>query len=186
MAETGRRKARHWAERLLSTFSVRSHTKPSTSYGHRMSTQHRDPFEGMGVAAGLMVGAPLMTWAPGFFDAQGSVKLLWYLPGGAFGIAGFVGIPLEVNRLRRPSPRPFPRLDEARRPRYDVLRDDRSLPRRRTLLRCCHARPFTRAAYGDRHPCLMPREPMDGGDGSARNHLPHHPHQEITPSRSGT
>lgn len=65
-----------------------------------MADGETDPFEGLGIAGGLMAGAGLLVWAPNFLDSVGASRTLWRIAAIVVGSIGFVGGLVEVSRLR--------------------------------------------------------------------------------------
>lgn len=65
-----------------------------------VATKEEMPYDGLGIAIGLVVGAIVCLWAPNYLDATGGWQTVWLVLGGILGLLGLGGALLELDKLR--------------------------------------------------------------------------------------
>lgn len=65
-----------------------------------MSTGDETPYDGVGIAMGLVAAGLVCLWAPMYLDATSGWQALWLVLGGGLGLSGLAGALLELEKLR--------------------------------------------------------------------------------------
>jgi hypothetical protein len=93
-----------WKADDVGVAPYRSHDKSDAFLPSRavvgVVTNEEMPYDGFGIAIGLVVGAIVCLWAPNYLDATSGWQTFWLVVGGILGLLGLGGALLELAKLR--------------------------------------------------------------------------------------